>query len=541
VPERRPVAARGFGCAAFLAGKAEQLYAQQGRPEKRALIDALARFGAEHDPRSPSEVMPSADVDAIRGASSETFKGPGGRTTPLRKFLTTSRLAFESPRGLSIVHPVLFRRWPELLSEIRLQKDRKSRRRRLFYVTGLLVAVGAAVWLGMILQDARERRRAEEANTLATQSYSLALAGQQRVVAALAAVETSPTRRARTALNDAIGAMLGADARAAEGKGQPLALVGPAPSVHRCPDKVGRGLCLVDTQGRQVPLPGADRVDMLYATDPAATLVAVAWPTKKSARGNSSEKVRLAVYRVGQQGVAEPLGAIRETACTGTVEHVRLGPRGQAVTVDCSPSDDTQPLWDVVALSDEADKEILVAGRDLEAERNAANALYFSSPGMKGRALLKDGGTLETTSSSGKPREFRSNILRVANRPTHLAFHASHGFAMLGALNANLAIVHEAPVDEEGRDDIYAIPQGLGDAWELDYSLDGKCLEVRSTKTTNRTKDSAGRVLEDSARSVLAYHIILDTALLADVARGLAASPPSYRARALCGFSGVTR
>ena len=173
---RRPLRGQGFGCATFLASKAEQLYADQGEREKRALIDALARFGLKYDARLSSDAIPAAEIDSIRGASSATFKDAVGRRMPLREFLTTSRLAFESDRGLSIVHPALFRRWPELLSEIRLKKERERRRRRaITYGMGavalLLAGVLAVTW---IWKWSAEKDR--EANELATSSYSLPLA-----------------------------------------------------------------------------------------------------------------------------------------------------------------------------------------------------------------------------------------------------------------------------------------------------------------------------------------------------------------------------
>ena len=274
----------------------------------------------------------------------------------------------------------------------------------------------------------------------------------------------------------------------------------------------------MDSQGRSVRLPGVDRTDILYGTNAPGTLVAVAWPAKPR---KPPEKVRVAVYRIGEQ--AELIGSVRETNCAGTVQQVRLSALGRAATLDCNPSgeDQDQPLWDVVRLADDAEQELLVPLPDLEGQRGLTNALYFGSPGMKGHAVLNDGGKLETVSDSDSKREFHSNILRVVGRPDNIAFHSSHGFAALGAFDAPLVLVHEDSTGTGGRDDIYAVPEGLGDASEVDYSPNGKCIEVRTKNKGN----------------VLAYHIVLDPTLLAEVARGLAGSTPTYKARALCGFT----
>jgi hypothetical protein len=527
---RRPLRGQGFGCVAFLASRAEQLYADQGKREKRVLIDALARFGLKDASRLPSAAMLAAEIDSVRDASSATFKGAAGRAMRLREFLSASRLAFESDRGLSIVHPALFRRWPELMSEIRLKEERERRRRRLttygIGAVAVLLVVGlVATWAWQWSAD-KER----EANELATSSYSLP-DDQPRISRALEAIAKWPTPRARIALNDAVAAMLGANAEAivsGKASGKPLALIGRPASIEPC--KAGGGRCFVDSQGRSVRLPGVDRTDVLYATNAPGTLVAVAWPAK---RGKKPEKVRIAVYRIREQ--AELVGGVRETNCWGTVQQVRLSALGRTATLDCNPSgeDQDQPLWDLVRLADDAEQELLIAWPDLEGQRGLTHALYFGSPGMHGHAVLNDGGELETVSdaASDPNRTFHSNILRVVPRPDYIAFHPSRGFAALGAFDAPLVLVHEDSTGTGGRDDIYAVPAGLGSPWEVDYSPNGKCIEVRTKQPANAKKQG----------NVFAYHIVLDPDLLRDVARGLVGSTPTYQAPARCGFTQTVR
>src|SRR5262245_49343480 len=511
---RRPLRGQGFGCVAFLASKAEQLYADQGKREKRVLLDALAGFGLKYASRS--EAMLAAEIDSIRDASSAAFKGAAGRTMRLREFLSASRLAFESDRGLSIVHPALFRRWPELLSEIRLKEERDRRRRRLAtYGTGVAVVLLVLGLVASILwKSSADKER--EADKLATSSRNPRLSPEQRIAKALEAIEKSPTRRARAALNDAVAVVLGVNATASA---KPLAFIERSAVIEPC--KAGGGQCFVDSEKRSVRLPGLDRADILYATNAPGTLVAVAWPTKL---GKAPENVRVAVYSIGKQ--VELVGEVRDTHYSGTVQRVRLGAEGAAAAIDCNPSGEDQPLWDVLMLTGSAGNELLAPLPTLESERKSVNALYFGSSDGKSYALLRDEGNLTIAFDANLESDFQSDILRIMGRPDDIAFRSgSHGFAALGAFDAPIVLVHEVANAAEGRDYLHPVPNGLGQPWEVDYSPNGKCIEVRTKKQGN----------------VLAYHIVLDPELLADVARGLLGSTPTYEARKLCGFTPTSR
>jgi hypothetical protein len=308
-----------------------------------------------------------------------------------------------------------------------------------------------------------------------------------------------------------------------------MALLGRAASIEPCAASQPEGpRCFVDGRGRRVALPDLVRSDIRFGESADGTLVAVAWPTSRG-RGGTAERVGLAMYRIGTGDVAEPVGSVRESRCTGTVDHVRVSRDALAVTVDCVPADDGEkaPLWDVFALSEDAARALPTPVPDAQSGRFATSGLYFGSPGVQGHAVLREGGVLETVSEKGVRREQHSDILRVAGRPDHVTFHPDRGFAVLGALDAPLALVHEQRgEEEEGRDDLYAVPKGLGAPFEIDYSPEGTCIEVRTVNNDGQ---------------LLAYHIVLDDRVLMDIARPLVAGTPSYQAAALCGFPVAAR
>jgi hypothetical protein len=171
-------------------------------------------------------------------------------------------------------------------------------------------------------------------------------------------------------------------------------------------------------------------------------------------------------------------------------------------------------------VTEDARKEFPVSAGDAAA---GTLAFYFASPGADGYALLKQGGSLEVVTGSGSKRIFQSDLLRVLLQRAPLAFHVDRGFAVVGPFLGPLVLVHEEEPGEDGRDSIYAVPKGLGMPIGVDYSPNGRCIEVR-------TQAHGG--------NIFAYHLVLDANVLAQVARRLAGSPRRYEARALCGFGG---
>ena len=526
---RRPSNERSFSCLAYLVDKTEQLYTQQGPTEKRAMLDALSLYATRYEPRLPWDTIPGPEIEAVDGAASPTFKDSGGRTMPLRSFLVSSRLLFEYGPGLSIVHPGLFRRWPELLAEIRVRKDREQRRRR----ARLYGAIAAAVVFfafGAWQYQARQGEEAEKiANDLAAESYTTSV--EKRLPLALNALNTSHSSTTKAAVNEAVWGLLAADAKSAKDRnppGEALADRGYAPLVEPCARTAseGRPLCFVNSKGERVMLPGPGRDDTASGIDPNETWVAVGWP--KFGGQSKAAKIELAVYRIDPGGTAELVGGIRDTKCEGLVGSVRVNPTGSAVTIDCVPTSEEGPLWDLVAVSGDVSNEFAISLDKLKKEeRDSIQAIYFAPPEELGAATLKDGGVLEMTTDAGKRLGvFRSDILRVMGRPSHLAFRKDRGFAALGAFNAPLVLVHEETGNALGHDAIYPVPEGLGAAKEVKYSPTGQCIEVHTV---------------DQGKNAFAYHIILDESVLKDVAKGMGASPPRYDARTLCGFKGPAK
>ena len=304
---RRPPGERSFSCLQYLVDKAESLHGQQGPGEQQAMLDALSL-----DPRVPADaIFSELKIDAVKGAMSPTFRDAAGQSLALRPFLVSSRLLFETESGLSVVHPVLYRRWPILLAEIRVRGERelaeireraereRIRRRRWMY--GFAGVALASIMFGIYQFRARQGQEDERtANSLAANSYMEA--GEKRLEMALNAVKTSPSPTTKTALNEAIWAMLAANARTApqdrKPPGEPLAGRGSEPSVAPCGgDGTEKGsLCFVSSKGERVMLPGLARDDTAFGTDPNEAWVAVAWPNY----GGYSKpgKIQLAVFQV---------------------------------------------------------------------------------------------------------------------------------------------------------------------------------------------------------------------------------------------------
>ena len=529
---RRPPGERSFGCLQYLVDKAESLYCQQGPAEQQAILDALSL-----DPLEPSDaVFSELKIDAVTGAMSPTFRDAAGHSLVLRPFLVSSRLLVEAESGLYVVHPALFRRWPILFAEIRVRRERelaeirergerdRNRRRRWMY--GFAAVAVASIVFGISQFVARKGEENERAaHSLAAGSYTEA--GEKRLEMAFNAVNTSLSPTTMTALNEAIWAMLAADARTAsqdrKPPREPLAARGTKPSVAPCEGATADGgsLCFVNSKRERVMLPELTHEETAFGTNPNEEWVAVAWP-KYGGTGKAG-RIQLAVFHVMPGESAALVGGIRDTDCEGTVAKVRVSPKGSAVTIDCVPASEGR-LWDLDEVPGNMFTELVVPRDSVEAEQDAIQALYFASPGESGFAALKDGGVLEVmTDANPKPQTFRSDILRVMGRPGHLTFLKDRGFAALGAFNAPLVMVHEETGKGLGRDTIYAVPGGLGAAWEVRYSPTGECIEV---STWHDAK-------------AFAYHIILDADILKAVAQQLAGPAPRYEASWRCGFVGV--
>jgi hypothetical protein len=239
-----------------------------------------------------------------------------------------------------------------------------------------------------------------------------------------------------------------------------------------------------------------------------------------------ARKIQLAIYQFGPGGTTQLIDGIRDTQCEGWVENVRVSPRGSAVTIDCLPSSEEGPLWDLVAVSGDASNPLLTAMNNLEKEeRDSIQAVYFASPDEKGAAVLKDVGVLQVTTPDAKekPDVFRSSILRVMARPSQLVLLQDRGFAALGALNAPLVMVHEQTGTALGSDAIYPVPAGLGSAKQVHYSPNGSCIEVLTSS-------------QETPRA-FAYYIVLEYKVLKKVAERMTGSTPCYDARHLCGFT----
>lgn len=542
---------RSFSCLAYLVDKTEQLYTQQGPTEKRAMLDALSLYATRYDPRLPWDTIPGPEIEAVDGAASPTFKDSGGRTMPLRSFLVSSRLLFEYGPGLSIVHPGLFRRWPELLAEIRVRKDREQRRRRVRLYGAIAAAVvffAFGAWQYLARQGEEDQARA---NALAAEAYSnlwkyeACRVRQKKTdcdskaplenarAKAREAVNAAPTRRAMMALNDAIGAKLGADVNS-PGAEKPLAWRPPGPKVGPCDGEQGQGgaLCFVGSAGQLVNLAGLPESSgqgLPFGTDRNEEWVAVAWPKSGGTNEPPDGTLQVAVFHLVQGNKAVPVGAIRNTKCVGKVAGVRVSSNGSAVTIDCEPSSEDGPTWALITLSGEAEKELAMSPE----EEDSIDAIYFASPDekgvAKGFAKLKDGGVLEITNEPGKdPDILQTDILRVMGRPGHVAYRSERGFAATGKFGAPMVVVHEKTgrgpgASNEGRDTIFAVPFGLGTPTQVNFSPKATCVEVRTMKGENQA---------------YRYHVVLDAEVLKEVAKGMAASPPRYDAHKLCGFNG---
>lgn len=527
---RRPPNEGSLSCLQYLVDKADRLYAHQGPSEQRAMLDALSLYGAGYDPGVPSDAIISRlKIDAVQGATSPTFKDGMERTFPLCPFLVSTRLLFEYEPGLAVVHPALFRRWPELLANIRVRKDREQGRRRVLLYAAAAFAVVSLAFGAWQFRARQSEENERAANLLAADSYS---GGEKRLEMALNAVKTSPSPSptTMTALNEAIWAMLADDAKSAPQDGNPpsdpLARRGFAPSVKPCEGEATpeKALCFANTKGERVMLPGLGRDDVAFGTDPSERWVAVAWP--KYGGNSKAEKIQLAVFHVRPGEPAALVFGIRDTHCEGTVANVRVSPNGSAVAIDCVPTQEGR-LWDLVEVSGDALNELVIPPNKLEEDPDLIQAIYFASPGERADAVLKDGGVLEVTADAGKSAVlFRSDVLRVMGRPGHLAFLKDRGFAALGAFNAPLVMVHEATGKTLGHDAIYPVPVGFGAAKEVNYSPSEKCIEVRTVKENKDT---------------FAYHIVLDPEVLKNVAKGMGESPSHYDAPSLCGFTGPAK
>lgn len=508
----RPPRERSFGCRQYLVEKAESLHGRQEPDEQQAMLRALSLYGASFDPTVPSDAIISAPrIDGVKGAKSPTFKDVSGRSLALRPFLVSSRLLFTAS-GLSVVHPALFRHWPILREKIGVRHEREKTRRRVWmYGFAAIAAMSFAFGFTQYraLQDEEDTRAANE---LAVRSYtkSYTIAGEERLKMALKAAERSPTPTTKTALNEAIWAMLAANARTAP-PGEALAGQGSEPSVVPCGGSgtEKRSLCLVNSRRERVTLPDlAPDDNKALGIGGKDAWVAVAWPSYGS---SNPGKIQLAAFHVSQ-GIAERVGKIRDTGCEGTVAKVRVSPKGSAVTVDCFPVSEGR-LWALLEVKGDASHELVIAPKKLDEERDSIQAVYFASPGERGLAALKDGGVLEVTTDTGK-KSFRSDILRVMSRPGHLAFRRDRGFAAVGAFNAPLVLVHEETDRAMERDMIYAVPQGLGSATGVEYSPNGKCIAVHT----------------EHEGKAFVYHIILDAEMLKAIAQELVGRTPRYEA-----------
>jgi hypothetical protein len=555
---RRPPDERSFSCLQYLVDQTDRIHAAQGPSEQRAMLDALSGYGAVYDPGVKSDAMISRlKIDAANGAASPTFQDAAGRAFPLGPFLVSSRVLFEHGADYSIVHPALFRRWPELLAAIRVGKDRAERSqrarlrlRRYGAVCGALALTGLS--LSLALQALGEEHRTR-ANALAAQAYrnlwefEACRAGKKPPRAgtqcdellerarsgALAAVATAPTSRAMAAMNETIGAMLAADARSWKKAGMrgtnPQAWRADAPSVGPCRSDAAGEICFTDARRQSVALPDVSRTDLPFATDVSEERVALAWPAFDATTRKTSEQVQLKVFAVGDDHGVRPVGGIPGNRCQKrSVSHVRLSTDGRMASLDCAgaTAEEGQPLWDVIALDPTRPPAIPPDRLESMRKDDYILSVYFAHPAENGYATLKDDGEVEVFGRTEEdPVVYRSNFLRLTGRPQYLALHptAEHGFAAIGnAVNLDypVVVIH----DEQSRESTYVAPPGLGTPQRLEYSPGGKCVEV---------------VAVDTKENMFAYHIVLDAEVLMTVAKRMGGATPRYDARALCGFPGA--